>query len=47
MYGERKDVNGLVVEYEGETWEDHPQRKKGDVTEWEKSSSSSHNTWTQ
>ena len=47
VYGERKDVDGLVVEYEGETREDHPQRKKGDVTEWEKSSSSSHNTWTQ
>ena len=47
VYGERKDVDGLVVEYEGETWEDHPQRKKGDVTEWEKSSSVSHNTWTQ
>ena len=47
VYGERKDVDGLVVEYEGETWEDHPQRKKGDVTEWKKSSSRSHNTWTQ
>jgi len=47
VYGERKDVDGLIVEYEGETWEDHPQRKEGDVTEWEKTSSSSHNTWTQ
>jgi len=47
VYGERKDVDGLVVEYEGETWEDHPQRKKGDVTEWEKTNSTSHNTWTQ
>ena len=47
VYGERKDVDGLVVEYEGETWEDHPQRKKGDVTEWKKSSSRSNNTWTQ
>ena len=44
VYGERKDVDGLVVEYEGETWEDHPQRKDG---EWEKTRSSSHNTWTQ
>ena len=44
VYGERKDVDGLVVEYEGETWEDHPQRKDG---EWEKTSSTAHNTWTQ
>ncbi len=27
IYAERKDVNGLVVEYEGESWEDHPDRK--------------------
>ena len=47
VYGERKDVDGLVVEYEGETWEDHPQRKKGEVTEWENTNSTSHNTWTQ
>ena len=47
VYGERKDVDGLVVEYEGKSCEDHPQRKKGDVTEWKKSSSRSHNTWTQ
>ena len=47
VYGERKDVDGLVVEYEGETWEDHPQRKKGEVTEWETTNSTSHNTWTQ
>tara|TARA_Y100001963_G_scaffold54855_1_gene76754 strand:+ start:452 stop:1237 length:786 start_codon:yes stop_codon:yes gene_type:complete len=47
VYGERKDVDGLIVEYEGETWEDHPQRKEGDVTEWEKTSSTAHNTWTQ
>ena len=47
VYGERKDVDGLVVEYEGETWEDHPQRKKGEGTEWEKTSSTAHNTWTQ
>ena len=44
VYGERKDVDGLVVEYEGETWEDHPQRKDG---EWVKTNSTSHNTWTQ
>jgi len=24
VYGERKDVNPLVVEYEGNTWEDYP-----------------------
>ena len=47
VYGERKDVDGLVIEYEGETWEDHPQRKKGEVTEWETTNSTSHNTWTQ
>ena len=49
VYGERKDVDGLVVEYEGKSCEDHPQRKtddEGNVT-WEKTSSSSHNTWTQ
>ena len=44
VYGERKDVDGLVIEYEGETWEDHPQRKDG---EWVKTNSTSHNTWTQ
>ena len=44
VYGERKDVDGLVVEYEGKTWEDHPQRKDG---EWVKTNSTSHNTWTQ
>ena len=49
VYGERKDVDGLVVEYEGKSCEDHPQRKTdGDgVVTWEKTSSSSHNTWTQ
>ncbi len=26
VYAERKDVNPLVVEYEGETWEDNPDR---------------------
>jgi len=49
VYGERKDVDGLVVEYEGKSCEDHPQRKTdddGNVT-WKKTSSSSHNTWTQ
>ena len=30
IYAERKDVNGLVVEYEGESWEDHPDRKGDD-----------------
>ena len=24
VYGERKDVNPLVVEYEGDTWKDYP-----------------------
>ena len=49
VYGERKDVDGLVVEYEGKSCEDHPQRKTDDdgVVTWEKTSSSSHNTWTQ
>ena len=47
VYGERKDVDGLVVEYEGKSCEDHPQRKKGEVTEWETTNSTSHNTWTQ
>ena len=27
VYGERKDVNPLVVEYEGDTWEDYPDPK--------------------
>ena len=30
VYGERKDVNPLVVEYEGETWEDYPDPKYDD-----------------
>ena len=30
VYAERKDVNGLIVEYEGETCEDHPDRKGDD-----------------
>ena len=30
VYAERKDVNGLIVEYEGETWEDHPDRDGDD-----------------
>ncbi len=24
VYGERKDINPLIVEYEGETWQDYP-----------------------
>ena len=24
MYGERKDINTLIVEYEGDSWEDCP-----------------------
>ena len=24
VYGERKDINPLIVEYEGETWQDNP-----------------------
>ena len=24
MYGERKDINPLIVEYEGNSWEDYP-----------------------
>ena len=31
VYGERKDVNPLVVEYEGETWEDYPDPKYDNV----------------
>ena len=30
VYGERKDVNPLVVEYEGDTWEDYPDPKYND-----------------
>ena len=30
IYAERKDVNGLVVEYEGETYEDRPDRDGND-----------------
>tara|TARA_Y100000748_G_scaffold268331_1_gene239792 strand:- start:921 stop:1679 length:759 start_codon:yes stop_codon:yes gene_type:complete len=30
VYGERKDVNPLVVEYEGETWEDYPDPEYND-----------------
>ena len=30
VYAERKDVNGLIVEYEGETCEDHPDREGKD-----------------
>ena len=31
VYAERKDVNPLVVEYEGNTWEDYPDPKYDDV----------------
>ena len=24
VYGERKDINPLIVEYEGDSWEDYP-----------------------
>ena len=24
VYGERKDVNPLIIEYEGDSWEDYP-----------------------
>ena len=30
VYAERKDVNPLVVEYEGDTWEDYPDPKYDD-----------------
>ena len=40
VYAERKDINPLVVEYEGETWEDYPDPKGND------SSYSGQNTWT-
>jgi cephalosporin-C deacetylase-like acetyl esterase len=30
VYAERKDVNALVVEYEGETYEDRPDREGND-----------------
>ena len=30
VYAERKDINPLVVEYEGETWEDYPDPKADD-----------------
>ena len=40
VYGERKDINPLHVEYEGETWEDYPDPKANDP------SYSGQNTWT-
>ena len=40
VYAERKDINPLVVEYEGETWEDYPDPKANDP------SHSGQNTWT-
>ena len=30
VYAERKDINPLVVEYEGETWEDYPDPDSND-----------------
>ena len=30
VYAERKDINPLVVEYEGETWEDYPDKESKD-----------------
>ena len=30
VYGERKDINPLTVEYQGETWEDYPDPKADD-----------------
>ena len=30
VYAERKDVNKLVVEYEGEGWEDYPDPEYND-----------------
>ena len=40
VYAERKDINPLVAEYEGETWEDYPDPKTNDP------SYSGQNTWT-
>ena len=40
VYAERKDINPLVAEYEGETWEDYPDPKGND------SSYAGQNTWT-
>ena len=40
VYAERKDINPLVAEYEGETWEDYPDPKANDP------SYSGQNTWT-
>ena len=40
IYAERKDINGLTVEYEGETWEDNPDRDGTNP------SYSGHNTFT-
>ena len=40
VYAERKDINPLHVEYEGETWEDYPDPKGND------SSYAGQNTWT-
>ena len=40
VYAERKDINPLVAEYEGKTWEDYPDPKANDP------SYSGQNTWT-
>ena len=49
VYGERKDVNGLVTEYEGDSWKDHPQRRDNDDggSKWKfDPNSTNHNTYT-
>ena len=49
VYGERKDVNGLITEYEGDSWKDHPKRKtkKDGGSEWKfDPNSTNHNTYT-
>ena len=49
VYGERKDVNGLITEYEGDSWEDHPQRRSNNDggSKWKfDPNSTNHNTYT-
>ena len=49
VYGERKDVNGLITEYEGDSWKDHPQRRANDDggSKWKfDPNSTNHNTYT-
>ena len=49
VYGERKDVNGLITEYEGDSWKDHPQRRSNDDggSKWKfDPNSTNHNTYT-